>query len=265
MIKIQTLLKTICPNDLVIYASNENIEYYIPKIPLTNLFYRCDKKFHIHDESMNDIEIGVIIVDCNIVEFYIFKNYVLKLIFKYSTDIGNKTRRGGQSAPRIGRMFENRKSAYIKKIKELIIEKFQTEYILLFTNKTLIHEFSNIDKIYKSIIIDTSIIDKKENVKIFIGEELNNIKIIYEKNKCKNIYEEFLKDSDSFIIGKDVCQSLEMNNVKYILKKTDEIDDYIQNLCTSYKVEIFIVDGITSEYYNTINHLGGIIAKKRVI
>ena len=245
--RISTFLPTIT-EDTVVYSCSEYLEWVTPKIPLTNMVYRCDKTFHVLEENDTDVEMNVLIFDATFAEFYRVKSYNFVLLHRYSEDIGNKTRRGGSSSARIGRMFENRKQAYLNKIQELAGVHFAQEYVVVFTHANLKITLSPQKKVFTRTI-NTSNYNVNQ-IKVRLSEVIKEIDIDFEKTICERWYTEYTLNPDNYLINNEVVQSS---------KEAVIVADKVEDLEIPKHVRVYVIKGVTNAYRTTLFHLGGAI------
>ena len=120
-------------NGLVIYSGETDstkisIDLEPPK-PINASQYICDKYFHteILEELLeSDKTYGFIIVDGNGCLFGTLSGNTPKIISHFDVHLPGKTRRGGQSAARFGRLREEKYHNYLRKVAENAVQIFIT-------------------------------------------------------------------------------------------------------------------------------------------
>jgi peptide chain release factor subunit 1 len=117
-------------NGLVIYAGNCVTEEgkekklvidIVPWEPILTTFYYCDSKFHtepLEDILADESSYGFIIIDGKDCLFANVRGNVKTILYKFSSQIKSKSRRGGQSALRFSRLRKEQVDAHIKKAAE---------------------------------------------------------------------------------------------------------------------------------------------------
>lgn len=91
--------------------------------------YRCDNKFHIDILDYlfeDDDKYGFIIVDGNGSLYGIVSGDTKKILYKFTVDLPKKHGRGGQSAQRFGRIRDEKRHNYIRKVAEEATKIFIT-------------------------------------------------------------------------------------------------------------------------------------------
>lgn len=104
----------------------------IPLKPIKHFLYKCDKHFYVDELKelfvLNDYNIGVIITSGERTEYYLCsesREYSLKRVLTNDPPKGHK--KGGQSAPRFQRLYEEAMKAYNTRIVENANQVFQKD------------------------------------------------------------------------------------------------------------------------------------------
>lgn len=98
-----------------------------PPKPIVKFIYLCDRAFHpeyILPLYENDITYGVIIVRGEDALFYQISGTEIRKLDKQSTRISKNQKKGGQSAPRIGRIRDEEIQQYLAHLEEKSRECF---------------------------------------------------------------------------------------------------------------------------------------------
>lgn len=105
------------------------IKDFEPIKPINKTLYRCDNKFHVEDlvlSLMDDEKYGFIIVDGNGALFASLAGEQKNILNKITVDLPKKQRKGGQSAQRFGRIRQEKRHNYLRKVLELATQVFIT-------------------------------------------------------------------------------------------------------------------------------------------
>ncbi len=120
-------------NGLVIFSGEGRkkkiTKSFIPYKPIRNSEYLCDSRFHteIIEDLIEEKQIyGYIIIDGAGFLFCHLDGDIRKIIHSEKHSVNRKHRKGGQSAQRFGRITDEKKIAYIRKIAKTANEKFIT-------------------------------------------------------------------------------------------------------------------------------------------
>jgi len=98
-----------------------------PPLPLNTRIYRCDKEFVLNLlADMLDIKetYGLVIVDRRDANIAYLKGKSIIHLVKTHSEVPGKTRAGGQSAARFGRIREGAKKDHFKKVAEYMKDQF---------------------------------------------------------------------------------------------------------------------------------------------
>lgn len=223
-------------NGLVVYAGNCITEEgkekklvidIIPWEPVMTTFYYCDSKFHtepLEDILIDETSYGFIIIDGKDCLFANVRGNVKNILYKFSSQIKSKSRRGGQSALRFSRLREEQVDAHIKKACEnanrlfLESEKPNISGIIIAGSanmKGLLVKSDVLDKRLKKIIIKTIDVSYSGNVGLNSAIEqsadtLGDIKLVKEKKLLKEYFGHIYKNTGLY------CYSL--NHTMYALE-----------------------------------------------
>lgn len=104
-----------------------NCYLFSPPHPIKKFYYRCDRKFHLDDllklyETHENY--AIVLVSGKRTEFYLYNINETKYLKGLDMDLPNQHKTGGQSAPRFGRIRDEKIGLYIKKIIELMIQLY---------------------------------------------------------------------------------------------------------------------------------------------
>lgn len=98
-----------------------------PPVPLNQRIYRCDKQFVLEAlwDMMEDKEVyGLVVMDRREGNIAMLKGKAIKPLTTITSNVPGKTKAGGQSAARYGRLREDAAKEFYKKIGELVKEQF---------------------------------------------------------------------------------------------------------------------------------------------
>ena len=119
-----SLYKNIPPNGIAFFCGGEENHRFAlepPHQPIMKNSYLCDKIFHVDLIRLlfdSQETIGYIIVHGDDALFAIVSGTKITRLGTTVGHLQNDTRRGGQSAPRIGRIAEGKRDNYAKRIGE---------------------------------------------------------------------------------------------------------------------------------------------------
>lgn len=208
-------------NGSIIYSgilNNNEIVFEVIEIdiPIKNKLYYCDKVFHTQflDKYICLEKEVYLVMFLNGDHTYYYEKYLteMKLIKQISFDRQKKQKKGGQSAPRIGR---------------ICMEKIES-----FINKSIdgLNLYINNDKQYESIIIAGN------------GDIINGIKSKVNDNNIN-----YLK-----LVNKDLLYSeceLLINSINGESDK-NKIDEYMELITSDYEIVVFGLDSIIDNINN---------------
>lgn len=96
-------------------------------MPVTRGFYRCDTHYHVNTllEMLADHSVyGFVLVSGTEVLLYEVTSVETKLVKRIKVDVGKKHKKGGQSAPRFGRIADQRRDRVVDYAATLIWEQW---------------------------------------------------------------------------------------------------------------------------------------------
>ena len=232
------------PNGLVIFSGTMttvegkekrvNIDFE-PFKPITKSLYLCDNKFRTEplNELLNDNEtFGFIILDGNGCLYATLQGNSKNILHKFSVDLPNKQRKGGQSAQRFQRIRLEKRQHYLKKCSELATQYFITDNLcnvkglIIAGSAELKEDLASADffdpRLHKNVIKIIDISYGMENgLHAAIeqsSETLSNVKLMHEKKVIQKYFEEIAQNTGkySFMI-KDTITALEMSAIDTII------------------------------------------------
>ncbi|MGM5483186.1 MAG: peptide chain release factor aRF-1, partial [Nanobdellota archaeon] len=107
--------------------SDVNVWCVEPPLPLNTRIYRCDKQFHLDllRDMMDDKDVyGLVVLDRREADIAILKGKTIKRLSSFSSNVPGKTKAGGQSAARYGRIREDAAKEFYKRVAEAVKEEF---------------------------------------------------------------------------------------------------------------------------------------------
>jgi len=233
------------PNGLVIYVGtvigedgNSEKKYTIdfePFRPLNTFKYICDNKFctePLFELLENDESFGFIIMDGAGCLFGTLQGNNKTVLQQISVQLPKKHGRGGQSAARFGRIRQEKRGVYVKKVAELATAHFITDDqpnvkgLVIAGSAALKTELTQSDSFDKRLheiiikIIDVSYGGENGfNQAISLSEDaLSNVKFVEEKKLISKYFEEIALDTGMIVFGvQDTLNSLEIGAVETIM------------------------------------------------
>lgn len=215
--------------------------------------YICDNRFHLDSIlEMYSAEkiISVVLISGSCSYFYKMiktgEHIERVLLKKIDVELQKRQKKGGQSAPRIGRIRDEKENRYIKNVSDMILSIFLKE-----SNAMIIAGPGEM----KFKVADTD--DFKKNfehklLKIINTKELNEITIFSipfqevedeEFNRKITMVEKLIVDaSDKLVFGNSIYEGLKNCALEYILIDSDTDPKIVENIRTlnTCKTEILI-------------------------
>lgn len=225
---------------------------------LNTFKYICDNKFFtrpLFDLLENDDVFGFVIVDGSGCLFGTLQGSSKKIIQQITVSLPKKHGRGGQSAPRFGRIREEKRHNYVRKVAELTQQHFITndrpniKGLILAGSANFKNDLSESDLFDKRLspivlkIVDVSYGGENGfNQAISLSQDaLTNVKFVEEKNLISKYFEEIALDTGMIVFGVDdtlhsleigaldllMCyENLEINRYEIRNPLTDEVKVY---------------------------------------
>lgn len=240
---------------------------FSPPHPVKKFFYRCDRRFHL-DDLLKLYEVhdnyAIVLISGKRTEFYLHNVNQTKFLKGLDESLPNQHKTGGQSAPRFGRIRDEKIGWYVKKIAELMVKMYITPRG--FVHKGLIlagpaeikdlirkHELfiQFFDKHLLKILTISEITDQSINQVINLSSDIFATNTV-EQESINNL-EKLIKNPsgiDLLVFGTDdVLISFKLGQLKEIYVNNNFIDkEDILNHET--KTNIIIIDsaGFVSKY-----------------
>ncbi|KAJ1958873.1 translation termination factor eRF1, partial [Dipsacomyces acuminosporus] len=232
------------PNGLVIYCGTiiteegkekkVNIDFE-PFKPVNTSLYMCDNKFHVEalaELLESDSRFGFIIIDGSGSLFGALCGSNREVLHKFTVDLPKKHGRGGQSAQRFGRIREEKRHNYIRKVAETAVQMFITNDKVNVSGLILAGSAEFKNDLNKSDLFDPRLSAKVVKlVDVSYGGEngfdqaislsqeyLANVKFIQEKKLIDAYFDEISKDSGKIVYGvDDTLKALDMGAVETLI------------------------------------------------
>lgn len=197
--------------------------------------YICDNKFHtdILKSMMDDNDLfGFIIIDGNGCLYATLQGNNRNILHKFSVDLPKKHTKGGQSAPRYGRIRLEKRHAYLKRCAELSIQYFISDNLCNVKRLILTGSADFKDDLFSSELFDQRLLKnviKKINISYGMESGLNeaieqsaeclsNVKLIHEKKIIQKFMEEISLDTNKYcFMINDTIKALEMSALETLI------------------------------------------------
>lgn len=206
-----------------------------PFRPLNTFKYICDNKFctePLQELLENDETFGFVVVDGNGCLFGTLQGNTRSILQQISVTLPKKHGRGGQSAARFGRIREEKRHNYVRKVAELSAQHFivddkpNVKGLVLAGSANFKNDLSNSDLFDKRLsevvvkIVDVSYGGENGfNQAISLSEDaLSNVKFVEEKKLISKYFEEIALDTGMIVFGvEDTLHSLEIGAVDLVM------------------------------------------------
>ncbi|KAJ2789787.1 translation termination factor eRF1, partial [Coemansia helicoidea] len=217
------------PNGLVVFCGTiltdegkekkVNIDFE-PFKPINTSLYLCDNKFHVEALSellQADSRFGFIVVDGNGCLFGSLCGSSREVLHQFTVELPKKHGRGGQSAQRFGRIREEKRHNYIRKVAENAVQMFITNDKANVVGLILAGSAEFKNDLIKSDLFDPRLACKViTTVDVSYGgengfdqainlsqEHLDNVKFVQEKKLISKYFDEIAQDSGKVVYGVD--------------------------------------------------------------
>jgi hypothetical protein len=256
---IQVYLKShkVSENGVALFASEE-LHIIVPPQPITTFIYKCDKQFHVdtlYNLYISHDQYGVVLVSGSDVYIYTITSINFTLLYKDTVSLQSRQKKGGQSAPRIARLAEEKRHLFVKQIVEHINQSFVTNNNVII-KKLIIAGPAEM----KNLVAQNNLIDYrlKQLVNIQTIDTITNTTIYTINVNTTPMDEELCKD---------IITNVELGNSRYIYGQED-IEKYITykncnilyvHHTTSYQYDNQVVLHSNDTYGKLIQQYGGVI------
>lgn len=245
----------------------------IPNLKLD--VYRCDSRFVVEPllEMLEDAPIyGFIIVDGNEVLYATKKGPHVSTLHRFSEDLPNRHKKGGQSAPRFQRLREERKDAYVSKICEVAAKMFiRTNECIPYISGLIVAGYGTtkncveaaLDKQLAKLVIGTIVLSDsgKKGLQQAIDESISLIQTATNApatTALTQFFEEVKNNTGRVVYGyKDVNRCIELGLVKMLLVSKKNEHYLEQTPCIACTIHYF---ENTTEQTALFEGFGGIAA-----
>lgn len=155
---------------------------------------------------------AVVLMSGNIVQFWLVSHNYEKLIKKIEEDLPNKQKKGGQSAPRFGRIHDEKIMWYTKKIAEIMVQLYTKEGLITVEGviiggpaeiKTKVIETDLFQQYLKNHLI--KVIDTAEITDTLIHDVKKQIQLELD---FKTDQKDFIKEVDELIADINVLDKI---------------------------------------------------------
>jgi len=249
------------------------IELFEPPKPIQKSIYTCDKRFHleeINEMYKKDSKYGLVLISGNRTICYLITksgtHISEKVLDDTSVKLQRRQRKGGSSAPRYGRIREEKEHHYVNKIVNMIIdnymidnnEKYLVNGIILAGPAEMKHKVSKEDK-FKQYFDDRLLgIINAERVDEQVIWEIHGkcLELFGEKEDkevcdvCKKIDILINVASNKLVFGfKDNFEELKSCNLEYMMIDVNLEEDVKKSIyeLTEYGCKIYEKNGFQYE------------------
>ncbi|KAJ2007322.1 translation termination factor eRF1 [Coemansia thaxteri] len=232
------------PNGLVVYSGTVTTDdgkekkisvAFEPFKPVNTKLYMCDSKFHVEalEELLeNDSSFGFIVMDGNGCLFGRVCGNSREVLSQFSVDLPKKHGRGGQSAQRFGRIREEKRHHYVRKVAETAIQVFIANNRVIDAGIILAGSAEFKNDLEKSDLFDPRLKEKVINtVDVSYGGEngfeqaitlsqecLADAKLVKEKKLINKYFDEIAQDTGKIVYGVDeTLKALDMSAVETLI------------------------------------------------
>lgn len=206
-----------------------------PIKPISTSMYHCDSKFMLgplKEMLVSEEKFGFIIIDGNGTVFATLQGNNKEILQEIHVMLPKKHGRGGQSAPRFGRIRLEKRLQYLKKVGELASRHFITDNAINVKGLILGGSANFKGELEKSEILDERLQKKVLSlVDISYGGEnglneaiqlsagvLSNVKFLAEKDLLSKFYSEIAQGTEMICFGPlDTIFSLENGAVEQLV------------------------------------------------
>ena len=234
--------------------------------------YRCDKRFHLDNVTelyRNPIgSIGCVFTDGKVIKFNIIEpmnqtNFKSRQLYSSTMKLIGKTRKGGSSSARYGRIRENQRKNNVSKIADKVmdyyydadINKSMVDLLIICGPGTLKSEIGTDNDMQKIFSVKVHSMDHLNLIDInekFVGElvDIKNSRILVPQKAL-------IMNPDSLIIGeREIKAYIEQCNIKEIYVNNYRLFERFTKE-TQHGPEIIIVEN--SQF---LDSLGGFVGIK---
>ncbi|KAJ2606441.1 translation termination factor eRF1, partial [Coemansia sp. RSA 1694] len=246
--------------------------HFEPFKPINTSLYLCDNKFHVEalQELLdNDSSFGFIVMDGNGCLYGRVTGNSREVINHFSVDLPKKHGRGGQSAQRFGRIREEKRHHYVRKVAETATQIFISNNKVTETGIILAGSAEFKNDLMKSDLFDPRLRAKVVNiVDVSYGgvngfdqaislsqESLSNVKLVQETKLIEKLFDEISLDTGKYSYGvMDTLKALDMGAVEtLIVWESLDVNRVILNGPDGTEVERFLTPAQEADRTNLLD------------
>lgn len=231
----------------------DNVVVIRPPRPIRRNVYLCDKKFHVEDliplYDENKEKYGVVIITGEGSKYYLLSGTEIRHLCQHEVRLPKNQKKGGQSAPRIGRIRDGDIHRYITSVGEKCIKCYTKDDLPIVNGLVLAGYADKRDKVY-DILHDKL---KQSCQKLTINDR-DNIYTIQERclqlfnNKGDDRLQEFYKNIDNgkatYGSNDIMIQKLEHALLEKLFIYEDLIDNNIIEKCEAVGCQLVKIRNI---------------------
>jgi len=230
------------PNGLIIFSGGEENYRFVlePPLPIIQNTYLCDRRFHVelvtHLFELHET-IAYIVVHGDDALFATVTGTDVTLLNTTQGHLQNDTRRGGQSAPRFGRIAEGKRENYAKRICERANDLFgplsgrTVHRIVLGGPADIKSRVQGMWNLELQPIVKTVSRGGEEGLRECMEKaqhDLNGLRIQEDLDLLGEFYKHLHRAPDTIIVGNEILELYHQGLIKAIWT-TDENDERLQN------------------------------------
>ncbi|KAJ2078199.1 translation termination factor eRF1 [Coemansia sp. RSA 988] len=232
------------PNGLVIFCGTilteegkekkVNIDFE-PFKPINTSLYLCDNKFHVEalaELLQADSRFGFIVIDGGGCLYGVLSGSTREVLHQFSVELPKKHGRGGQSAQRFGRIREEKRHNYVRKVAETAVQMFITNDKANVAGLILAGSAEFKNDLLKSDLFDPRLSAKVvKTIDVSYGGEngfdqainlsqeyLNNVKFIQEKKLLTKYFDSIAQDTGKIVYGvEDTLKALDASAIETLI------------------------------------------------
>lgn len=207
-----------------------------PIRPVQTFQYRCDSRFHTSAlksmlTEMGENSYGFIVVDGNGALFGLLQGSHREVLQKFSVELPNKHRRGGQSALRFERLCTEKRNLYIQKVAGRAVSLFIADNRSTVAGLVVAGAAGCKDDLLKSTSFKPLLSLLLKTIDISYGgergfdqaieesvETIGSVKLLQEKRVLEQYFEEVQRDAGKYCFSiEDTMQALDVGAVDTLL------------------------------------------------
>ena len=206
-----------------------------PFKPINTSLYRCNNIFHTDELKsllVDNDKFGFLIIDGNGSLLGLLQGNTKTILNEFKVDLPKKQAKGGQSAPRFGRLRLEKRHNYLRKVSEALTAAFITNDVPNVKGLILAGSAEFKNELKKSDLFDQrlapiviKVVDISYggnmgfNQAIELSQDaLKNVKFVHEKKIIGNFFEEIAKDTGKYVFGiKDTIEALENGMIDLLI------------------------------------------------